>query len=164
MSNPTRPILNRTPAVRHGLLDRRSRLLELEKTPAIVRLTVRLLGAEDAITTTTPTVAEELLITDDMDGLVLLDVAASCKVVSSSGAISVGLTLIDVDGTDLGAMLSTEVTIAASSRASYGGTPAVIDDAFATVALGQHVRFDVSAAGTGAKGLQVYLDFGQLDE
>lgn len=165
MSDPTRPILRRTPAVRHGLLDRRARLLELEKTPAIVRLTVRIYGAIDPVATATDADAEELLVTDDMDGLTLLAVAAGVKVVSSSGAISTNLYLIDTDGTELGAMLSTALTIDAGERSSYtAATAAAIDPAFATVAVGQSIRFDIVGAGTGAKGLQFYLDLGQPND
>jgi hypothetical protein len=52
-------------------------------------------------------------------------------------------------------MTTTKVTIAASSKTSVGGTPAVLtttaltDDAEITV--------DIDGAGTGAKGLKLWL-------
>jgi parallel beta-helix repeat protein len=80
----------------------------------------------------------------------LLSVRATLSTVSSSGVVT-------VDVNDGGAtMLSTKLTVDANEKTSTtAATPAVLSDT--TVANDAELTFDIDTAGTGAKGLKVWL-------
>jgi hypothetical protein len=99
--------------------------------------------------------------TRDMDNSYLLEAQAFVTTVSSSGAPAVQIRNI-TRGVD---MLSTKVTIDVSEFTSYtAATASVVDDtgspAKSFVVRGDLISIDVDVAGTGAKGLGVYLVFG----
>jgi hypothetical protein len=91
-----------------------------------------------------------------LNGMDLVAVAAAVTTVSSSGAPTVQVHNV----TQAADMLSTAITIDASETDSAtAATPAVIDTANDDVATGDMLRIDIDAAGTGAKGLMVELQF-----
>jgi hypothetical protein len=97
-------------------------------------------------------------ITDDLDGLNLVDVAACVSTPSGSG----GPILVQIHNvTQAVDMLSTRINIDDSENCSYDATTQpVIDTGNDDVAEGDQLRFDVDDAGSGAKGLAVSLEFG----
>jgi hypothetical protein len=98
-------------------------------------------------------------IDDSLNGLNLTDIDAYVTTVSSSGAPTIQLRNV----TDSVDMLSTKVTIDANEFTSYtAATPAVIDTTKDDVATGDRIAIDVDVAGTGAKGLGVFLTFGTI--
>jgi hypothetical protein len=99
--------------------------------------------------------------TQDMDSGYLLEAQAFVTTVSSSGTPTIQIRNVtrSVD------MLSTRITIDASEFTSYTATtPSVVDDTGSPprsfVQRGDLLAVDVDVAGTGAKGLGVYLTFG----
>jgi hypothetical protein len=91
-----------------------------------------------------------------MNGMNLINVASMVSTVSSSGTPEVQLRNV----TDSADMLSTKLTIDANEYTSYtAATPAVINASYDDVATGDRIAIDVDTAGTGAKGLTVYLRF-----
>jgi parallel beta-helix repeat protein len=80
----------------------------------------------------------------------LLSVRATLSTVSSSGVVTVD---VNDGGTT---MLSTKLTVDASEKTSTtAATPAVLSDT--TIANDAELTFDIDTAGTGAKGLKVWL-------
>jgi hypothetical protein len=95
-------------------------------------------------------------VSDDMDGMVLIDADAYVTTVSSSGAVNVQIRNI-TQATD---MLSTAITIDAGETTSYTATTApVVNAATNDVTVADLIAIDVDAAGSGAKGLGVILEF-----
>lgn len=89
-------------------------------------------------------------------GMDLVAVGANVRTVSSSGTVDVQIHNL----TDAVDMLSTKITIDATEHDSKdAATPAAIDGANDDVAEGDIIRIDVDAAGTGALGLSVRLEF-----
>jgi len=98
-----------------------------------------------------------LVITDDLNGLNLIDADMAVTTVSSSGTPTVQIRNV----TDAVDMLTTKITVDASEFTSYtAATQPVIDGAHDDVATGDIIAIDVDVAGTGAKGLIVALSFG----
>lgn len=98
-----------------------------------------------------------VVISADLNGFTLTDAQAYVTTVSSSGNPT-----IQIRNTTSGNanMLSTAITIDANETSSYtAATPPVVDPAHQTVSTGDLIAIDVSAAGTGAKGLGVVLTF-----
>lgn len=80
----------------------------------------------------------------------VVSVGASLNTASTSGAVTVD---INESGTTI---LSTKITIDQDEKTSLtAATPAVISDA--AIAAGNEVGIDIDGAGTGAKGLKVWL-------
>lgn len=78
------------------------------------------------------------------------EVFAGLNTVSSSGAVTVD---INEDGTTI---ISTKITIDANEKTSLtAATPPVISDA--NIAAGAEIGIDIDGAGTGAKGLKVWI-------
>lgn len=95
-------------------------------------------------------------VSDDIDGMNLVDADAYVTTVSSSGTPTIQIRNV----TQAADMLSTRITIDASEFTSYtAATPPVIDLANDDVAKGDRIAIDVDVAGTGAKGLGVILEF-----
>jgi hypothetical protein len=93
----------------------------------------------------------------DMDGAVLTGVELAVTTNSSSGIVQVQLRNI----TQAVDMLSTRLQVDVGELNSKdSGITAVIDAANADVAWGDQIAIDVDAAGTGAMGLEVHLDWG----
>lgn len=95
-------------------------------------------------------------IPEDLDGALLVKTEAYVTTVSSSGVVQVQLHKLTaaVD------MLSTKISIDVGEKNSKdAGTQPVVNLANDDVAWGDHIRIDVDAAGTGAKGLGVILYF-----
>lgn len=95
-------------------------------------------------------------ISDDMNGLTLVDADAEVLTVSSSGTPTFQLrnARAAVD------MLSTKITIDANEFSSYtAATPPVINAANAGVLTADRIYVDIDVAGTGAQGLIVYVAF-----
>jgi hypothetical protein len=96
-------------------------------------------------------------VSDDLNGLNLIDADAFVTTVSSSGTPTIQIRNV----TDAVDMLSTLITIDASEFTSYtAAAPPVINGATDDVATGDLIAVDVDVAGTGAKGLGVVLTFG----
>jgi hypothetical protein len=100
-------------------------------------------------------------VTRDVGDAYLLEADAFVTTVSSSGAPTIQIRN-STRGVDL---LSTKITIDASEFTSYTATtPAVVDDTGTPpksfVQVGDILWVDVDVAGSGAKGLGVYLLFG----
>lgn len=91
-----------------------------------------------------------------MNGWKLAAVNAACVTASSSGLPTVQFTNL----TGSLPMLSTPLTLdVGETDSSTAATPAVINPANATVATADHLRVDVSVAGTGTIGLLVEMVF-----
>jgi hypothetical protein len=91
-----------------------------------------------------------------INGWNLVAVAAFLTTASSSGNPSVQVHNL----TQAADMLTTNITIdSGETHSSSAATPAVIDGANDDVATGDMLRIDIDAAGTGAKGLIVELQF-----
>lgn len=83
-------------------------------------------------------------------GFTLTDVRASLTVASTSGDVVVD---VNEDGVSI---LSTKITVDQDEKTSETGSPAVvISDA--VLADDAEITVDIDSAGTGAKGLKVYL-------
>ena len=95
-------------------------------------------------------------VSDDMDGMNLVDADAYITTLSSSGDVTVQIRNI-TQGAD---MLSTPITIDVGDYTSYSsGTQPVINTATDDVAVADLISVDVDAVGTGSKGLGVILEF-----
>lgn len=96
------------------------------------------------------------MIPEALNGMNLVKAHAAVTTVSSSGAPTIQIRNV----TDAVDMLSTLITIDASEYTSYSAaTPPVIDATKDDVATGDLIAIDVDGAGTGAKGLIIYLAF-----
>lgn len=95
---------------------------------------------------------EYFVIPAQLDGMNLTDVNAHVFTASSSGTVTVQIH----NETDAVDMLSTPIGIAASSN---DDSAAVIDAANDDVVVGDVLRFDIDAAGTGTKGLEIAMRF-----
>lgn len=110
----------------------------------------------DLMTVTTGDGKFIFAIPDDVDGMNLIDADAFVTTVSSSGTPTVQIRNI----TQAVDMLSTRITIDANEFTSYtAAAPPVINTANDDVAVSDLIAIDVDVAGTGAKGLGVYLTF-----
>jgi len=97
-----------------------------------------------------------LFITPELNGYNLTDADAGVTTVSSSGNPAIQIRNV----TDSVDMLSTAITIDASEFTSYtAATAPVIDTSKDDVATGDRIAIDIDTAGTGAKGLTVFLTF-----
>lgn len=99
-----------------------------------------------------------LLVSDDMNGLDLVDCDASLSTATTSGTVTVQLRRqragADVD------MLSTGITIDATEKTSYtAAVAAVINTANDDVLTGDLIFVDVDVAGSNGKGLVVVVSF-----
>ena len=104
----------------------------------------------------TATGAMYFTVPDILSGMNLVDADAAVYTVSSSGTPTIDVRN-DTDGT---AMLSTKITIDINEKTSYtAGTPPVVDTTKDDVVIGDSLRIDVDVAGTGTKGLDVFLTF-----
>lgn len=93
---------------------------------------------------------------EDLDGMNLVSAAAHVYTPSSSGAVTVQIH----NATGGNDMLSTAITIDENEKDSATAeAPAVIDTDHDAVAVGDEIRIDVTAAGTGAKGFEIRLGF-----
>jgi RES domain-containing protein len=75
---------------------------------------------------------------------------ASLSTTSSSGNPA-----FDINETGSGSIFSTTLTVAAGSKTSVGGTPAVLSDRY--LADDAEITFDIDTAGTGASGAKISL-------
>lgn len=111
---------------------------------------------DDTTTLTTGDGKLIFMIPTFLNGLNLTVAHAFVTTVSSSDAPTIQIRNV----TDSVDMLSTKITIDANETTSYtAATAPVIDTAHDDVATGDLIAIDVDAAGTGAKGLGVYLEF-----
>ena len=116
---------------------------------------IQVQDASDAVTTGDG--QAYFVVPDDLSGWRLMDAdAALVGAQSSSGTVDV-----QVHNQSLGVdMLSTKITIDANEDTSYSAaTPPVINTSNDDVVTGHILRIDVDAAGTGAQGLFVILQF-----
>jgi hypothetical protein len=91
-----------------------------------------------------------------MDGYNLVAVGAHVTTVSSSGTPTIQIN----NTTKVANMLSTAITIDANEKDTVtAATPAVIDVTHNGVSAGDELRIDITAAGTGARGLIIDLTF-----
>lgn len=93
----------------------------------------------------------------DLDQAALITVASFVTTVSTSGLVTVQIRNLSQGPVT---MLSTAVTIDVSEFTSYtAATAAVVNAANSKVKTGDLIAFDISAAGTGAKGLGAIVGF-----
>lgn len=111
---------------------------------------------DDATALTTGDGKLIFMIPESCNGMNLVKAHAGVSTVSSSGTPTIQIRNV----TDSVDMLSTRITIDASEYTSYtAATAPVIDTTHDDVATGDRIAIDVDAAGTGTKGLIVYLAF-----
>lgn len=109
---------------------------------------------DDSTTLTTGQAKIIFNVPEELDNTLVVAAHAFVTTVSSSGAITIQLRNV-TDSVDL---LGTEITIDASEFDSYtAATPPVITFANAQLSKSDRIAVDVDSAGTGAKGLSVYL-------
>lgn len=104
--------------------------------------------------------ARRFVVTDDLGGTFLRSAHATVTTVGSSATTVMVHNLTNTDD-----LLSTATTIDSGDSSSYdAATPHVIDQSGTPpvnyITRGDVLRIDVDAAGTGAKGLEVLLEFG----
>lgn len=99
-------------------------------------------------------------IPEEMNGLRLTAVGASCSTAGSAGTTSVQLRRVRAGvGVD---MLSTPVTIDANETdSSTAATAAVIDAANDDVQTGDQIFFDLDSVSAGARGLYISFTFNE---
>jgi hypothetical protein len=113
---------------------------------------------DDATVLTTGDGKASFLITDDLNGLNLVDADAYVTTASSSGLPTVQIRRVRA-GSPVD-MLSTSITIDATELTSYtAAAQPVINTANDDVLTGDIIFVDADVAGTGAKGLGVALTF-----
>lgn len=96
-------------------------------------------------------------IPEDLAGKKLLKARAFVTTASTSGLPTVQIR----NATAAADMLSTPITIDVGATSSRNATTAaVVDPAHCTVADGDQISVEITAAGSGAKGLGVILRFG----
>lgn len=119
-----------------------------------VSVTIKVI--DDATVLTTGDGKQYFFVTDDINGMNLVQVRAFVTTVSSSGLVTVQIRNV----TDSFDMLTTRVTIDANEKGSNtAAAAAVIDTAHDDVTLGDQLAIDVDTAGTGARGLSITLTF-----
>jgi hypothetical protein len=96
-----------------------------------------------------------------LNGWNLIDADAGVYTVSSSGTPTVQINNLTT-GHDL---LTTPITIDVSEYSSYtAATQPVVNSSYKQVTAGDRLSFDVDAAGTGTKGLEVHLRFQRMQQ
>jgi hypothetical protein len=111
---------------------------------------------DDATALTTGDGKIIFMIPEEMNGMNLVKAHAMVSTVSSSGTPTIQIRNV----TDSVDMLSTKITIDASEYTSYtAATAPVIDTSKDDVATGDRIAIDVDSAGSGAKGLTIFLAF-----
>ncbi len=111
---------------------------------------------DDATALTTGDGKIIFMIPEEMNGMNLVKAHAMVSTVSSSGTPTIQIRNV----TDSADMLSTKITIDASEYTSYtAATAPVIDTSKDDVATGDRIAIDVDSAGSGAKGLTIFLAF-----
>ena len=124
--------------------------------PVLVHLKV----FSDADAVTTGNDARRFVVTDDLGGTFLRSAHATVTTVGSSTTTVQVHNLTNTDD-----LLSTETDIDSGETTSYtAATPHVVDRSGTPsvnyINRGDILRVDVDAAGSGAKGLEVLLEFG----
>lgn len=95
-------------------------------------------------------------ITEDQNGMILSDIDATVYTVSSSGTPTIQIHNL-VTGSDV---LSSLIVVNANERNTYtADNPPVINKDNDDVSTGDIYRIDVDVAGTGTKGLDIFLTF-----
>lgn len=128
--------------------------------PDAIPVLVHLKIFTDATTVAVGDDARRFVVTDDLGGTRLRSVHATVTTVGSSATIVQVHNLTNTDD-----LLSTRTTIDASETSSYtAATPHVVNATGTPpvnfITRGDVLRIDVDSAGTGAKGLEVLLEFG----
>lgn len=99
-----------------------------------------------------------ILVTDDLDGMEVVHVAASCA--TPGGAVVIQIRNGGPDGTGTVDILSTALQIDTGDNTSYTSAfPAVIDDTVSDVEVGDILWIDIDADG-GVLGLNVIVRIG----
>lgn len=119
--------------------------------------TMQIKATSDTTTLTTGLGLLIVAISADLNGFTLTAANAYVTTASSSGLPTIQIRNITNGDAN---MLSTAITINVNDTTSYTATtPPVINTLANTVTAGNLIAIDVSAAGTGAKGLGVLLQF-----
>lgn len=145
----------RAPLPVHGKNDHRAN--GPDPIPVLVHVKV---FADDTVVTTGND-KRRFVVTDDLGATRIRSAHATVTTASSSGAVNVMVhNLTNTDD-----LLTTATTIDANETTSYtAATPHVVDDTGTPpvnlVQRGDVLRIDVDGAGTGAKGLEILLEFG----
>lgn len=128
--------------------------------PDAIPVLVHLKVFADATAVATGDDARRFVVTDDLGGTFLRSAHATVTTTGSSGTTVQIHNLTTADD-----LLSTATTIDSGDTSSYdAATQHVVDDSGTPpvnyITRGDVLRVDVDAAGTGAKGLEVLLEFG----
>ena len=100
-----------------------------------------------------------MMISDDLNGLNLIDADACVSTQSTSGLPT--MQIRRKRGGSSADMLTTKISIDANEDCSYTAAAApVIDTGNDDVLTGDLIYVDIDVAGTGAKGLLVVLTYG----
>ena len=91
----------------------------------------------------------------ELNNATITDVQAGLTTASSSGSVTISVARIR-GGTPT-TLTSTVVTLSATKTDSYTDTPPTLNPSATTIATGDQLRIDVTGAGTGAKGLQLFV-------
>ncbi len=106
---------------------------------------------------TTGTSKAVVRIPSELGGMVLTDAGAGLATPSNSGAVSVQMRRVRA-GASVN-MLTTEITIDQNEYDSVTGTAGIINQSNRAVQAGDHIHFDVTAAGNSALGLVISFTF-----
>jgi hypothetical protein len=106
---------------------------------------------------TTGTSKAVVRIPSELGGMVLTDAGAGLATPSNSGAVSVQMRRVRA-GASVN-MLTTEITIDQNEYDSVTGTAGIINQSNRVVQAGDHIHFDVTAAGNSALGLVISFTF-----
>jgi len=99
-------------------------------------------------------------IPEDMNGLVLSAVGASCSTAGTSGATSVQIRRVRAGVS--ADMLTTNITIDQDETdSSTAATPAVIDTGNDDVQTGDQIFFDIDSVSSGTRGLYISFTFNE---
>jgi hypothetical protein len=145
-----------------GRLDFRTRQLERRPIPELI--VGPAIYAIEVLEVPEPVfVGDDLfnwMIPEDLDGAVLLKVEGYVNATSGGGDVEVMVTKVPDSGIPVD-MLTDKIIIPAGELNSFepGGEQSVVDPAEEEVVHGDHLRIDVDAAGTDARGLGVILYF-----
>jgi len=135
----------------HAMHGRDHRLIGGDPVPVVFHIKV----FTDTTSVAVGDSAREFFVARDMNASRIMEAHAGVTTVSTSGIVTVQLRNVTQGIT----LLSTAITIDANEYTSYtAATPSVC--LLQMVLVGDKIAIDVTVAGTGAKGLEMILTFG----
>lgn len=118
---------------------------------------IKLFADDEVVDSTDTRLPFVWLVPTSLDGMYVRDLAALISTVSSSGVVTVTLENLG-PGAGSGAITDDPIQIDAGDFHSYGsGSPFSIDAGDGLLTRGDRLSLEVTADGTGAKGLEVIV-------